>query len=61
MAEIASLTDKIATRAGAFDRCLRTRETTPLEPLARESKLYAPGVGLVKDGDLELVSHTYVR
>jgi len=60
-AEIASLTDTIATRAGAFERCLRTRETTPLEPLARETKIYAPGVGLVKDGDLELVSHEYVR
>ena len=31
---------------------MKTRETTPLEKLAREYKLYAPGIGLVKDGDL---------
>jgi hypothetical protein len=55
-AEIVSLTDKLTTHAGAFDRCLKTRETTPLEKLASEYKIYAPGVGLVKDGELELVS-----
>jgi hypothetical protein len=59
--EIVSLTEKVTTRAGAFDRCVKSKETTPLEPLAREYKIYAPGVGLVKDGDLELVSHQYVR
>jgi hypothetical protein len=60
-AEIVSLTDKVTTRAGAFERCVKTKETTPLEPLAREYKIYAPGVGLVKDGDLNLVSHQFVR
>ena len=59
--EIVSLTDKLTTRAGAFERCLKSRETTPLEILAREYKIYAPGVGLVKDGDLELVSHQFAR
>jgi hypothetical protein len=59
--EIVSLTDKVTTRAGAFERCVKTKETTPLEILAREYKFYAPGVGLVKDGDLELVSHQFVR
>jgi hypothetical protein len=56
-----SLAEKLTTRAGAFERCLKTLETTPLEKLAREYKVYAPGVGLVKDGDLELVSHQYER
>jgi hypothetical protein len=56
-AEIVSLTGKLTTRAGAFERCLKTLETTPLEKLAREYKIYAPGIGLVKDGALELVSH----
>ena len=60
-AEIVSLTDKLTTRAGAFDRCLKTLETTPLEKLAREYKIYAPGVGLVKDGNLELVSRQLAR
>jgi hypothetical protein len=58
--EIVSLTEKITTRAGRFERCLKSKETTPLEVLAREYKIYAPGVGLVKDGDLEPVSRRYV-
>jgi hypothetical protein len=60
-AEIVSLTETLRTPSGTFDRCLKTKETTPLEKLAREYKLYAPGVGLVKDGDMELVSHQVVR
>jgi hypothetical protein len=60
-AEIVSLTEKISTRGGSFERCLETKETTPLEPLAHESKTYAPGVGLVKDGSLELISRDYVK
>ena len=60
-AEIVSLTETLKTHAGTFERCVKTRETTPLEKLAREYKIYAPGVGLVKDGDLALVSHEYVR
>ncbi len=55
-AEIVSVTETLTTPAGAFDRCVRTRETTPLEPLARETKIYAPGVGLVQDGDMKLVA-----
>lgn len=57
--EIVSLTEKLTTKAGVFDRCLRARETTPLEPFVRDYKIYAPGVGLIKDGDLLLVSHGY--
>ena len=60
-AEIVSLTDTLTTPAGAFARCLKSKETTPLEKLASEYKIYAPGIGLVKDGDLELVAHKYVR
>jgi hypothetical protein len=55
-AEIVSLTERVTTPAGVFDRCLKTRETTPLEMFAREFKLYAPGVGLIQDGSLVLVS-----
>lgn len=58
-AEVVSLTDKVKTRAGAFDGCLRTKETTPLEKGASEFKVYAPGIGLVKDGSLELVSRRF--
>jgi hypothetical protein len=60
-AEIVSVGETLKTPAGTFDRCVKTRETTPLETFAREYKLYAPGVGLIKDGDLVLVSHQFVR
>ncbi len=56
-AEIAALDASIKTPAGEFKGCLRCVETSPLEPLARESKIYAPGIGLVKDGSLLLVEH----
>jgi hypothetical protein len=59
-AEIVSLTDTVTTPAGAFTRCLRTRETTPLESGA-EYKVYAPGVGLIKDGGLQLVSRRSIK
>jgi hypothetical protein len=60
-AEIISLSERVATPAGTFDGCLKTRETTPLEAFSREFKLYAPGVGLVQDGSLRLVSHRYIE
>jgi hypothetical protein len=56
-AEIVSITDTLATPAGIFRHVLRTDETTPLERGARESKRYAPGIGLIQDGSLKLVSH----
>ena len=55
-AEIVGVTETLTTAAGTFARCVKTRETTPLEPLSREYKLYAPGVGLVQDGDMKLVA-----
>ena len=55
-AEIVSVSERLTTPAGTFERCVKTRETTPLEPLSREYKLYAPGIGLVKDGGMTLVS-----
>lgn len=53
-AEVVSLTATLVTPAGKFPNCLKTKETTPLEPGAREYKLYAPGIGLIQDGDLRL-------
>jgi hypothetical protein len=38
------------------ETCLNTEETAPFDP-DRESKLYAPGVGVVTDGSLVLVSY----
>jgi hypothetical protein len=56
-AEIVTLTERLTTPAGVFENCLKTKETTPLEPRVTEYKIYAPGVGLIKDGGLQLVSH----
>jgi hypothetical protein len=43
--------------AGVVGQCLQTKETTPLDP-GRESTLYAPGIGVVTDGPLVLISYT---
>jgi hypothetical protein len=56
-AEVVALDASIKTPAGVFKGCLKFIETTPLEPFARESKIYAPGIGLVKDGSLLLAAH----
>ncbi len=55
-AQIVDLEQKVETPAGVFEHCLKIEETTPLEPGAKEYKLYAPGVGLIQDGSLKLVS-----
>ncbi|MGZ5468513.1 MAG: hypothetical protein ACXW2H_05155 [Candidatus Aminicenantales bacterium] len=56
-AEIVSLDASLKTPAGEFKGCLRVAETSPLERGAKEYKLYAPGIGLVKDASLRLVEH----
>jgi hypothetical protein len=60
-AEIVSLTERVVTPAGTFAGCLKTKETTPLEKGAVEYKVYAPGIGLLKDGELTLASYGYRR
>lgn len=53
-AEIVSVTENITTPAGKFANCVKVKETNPLEKGATDYKWYAPGVGLVKDGELVL-------
>jgi hypothetical protein len=60
-AEIVSMGEVVQTPAGVFERCVKTEETTPLEPNARESKFYAAGVGLVQDDTLFLARYGFVR
>jgi hypothetical protein len=55
--EITSVTEKVTVPAGTFDRCVKTRETTPLEPDTRETKVYAPEAGLLIDGGLKLTKY----
>jgi hypothetical protein len=56
-AEVVSVSERVTTPAGTFEKCLKTKETTPLES-GTEFKLYAPGIGLISDGELLLVSYT---
>jgi hypothetical protein len=60
-AEIASLHETLKTPAGEFKDCLKVVETTPLEKGAKEYKLYAPGVGLIKDASLLLVEYGFLK
>lgn len=56
-AEIVSVSETVKTPAGEFKNCIKVEETTPLEPKTKEYKWYAPGVGLVQEQDLKLVSY----
>lgn len=57
--KIVGLDESLETPGGNFKNCLRTEETTPLEPDALEYKMYAPGVGLIQDGGLLLVKQGF--
>jgi hypothetical protein len=46
----------IDLQAGNFEDCIKTVETTPLEPGAQSIKFYCPGAGLVVDGDLKAIA-----
>ena len=59
--EIISLKDTLQTPTGTFFNCLKTEETTPLEPKVKEYKLFTPGIGLIKDGDLLLTKYGFVK
>ena len=52
-AEVKSLNDKLETPAGEFKNRLTIEETSALES-GRETKVYAPGIGLISEGTLKL-------
>jgi hypothetical protein len=56
-AEVISLTETLTTPAGTFENCLKTQEGSALKPRERELKIYAPGIGLIKEGDMLLTKH----
>ena len=60
-AEIVSLTETRQTPAGTFVKCLKTEESSPLEPETKESKYYAPGIGIIQDEDLLLTKYGFVK
>ena len=53
-AEVVGLAEEVKVPAGTFKNCLRTRESSALES-GSEDKLYAPDVGILKDGGFVLV------
>ena len=60
-AEIISLSETLKTPAGTFPGCLKTEETSPLEPNEKEYKIYAPGIGLIMDEGRLLTSYGFVK
>jgi len=56
-AEILSDSEEITTPAGRFEHCVHVVETSAMEKGAGDHKLYAPGVGQVKDGNLILIKY----
>lgn len=60
-AEIVSTNMTYRTPAGKFKNVLKIEESSPLEPGVKEYKLFAPGIGLIKDSNLELVQYGYVK
>ena len=53
-AEVVSVSETFETPAGKFTNCLKTAESSALEK-GNAEKLYAPGIGLIFDGELKLV------
>jgi len=60
-AEIESLTETCKTPAGTFSGCMKVKETSGIELLAKEYKYHAPGIGLVRDEDVQLVKHGFIK
>ena len=44
------------TPSGTYENCVKIEETTPLEPSAKDYKIYAPGVGIIVDNTIQRVS-----
>jgi hypothetical protein len=51
-AQTLSLDEVVRVRIGTFNHCLKSEESTPLEPDVVEDKFYAPEVGTVLEVDL---------
>jgi hypothetical protein len=54
-AEVVGMGETVTTPAGTFKNCIRTKETSALEKGMADDKWYAPGVGMVKEGEFVLV------
>jgi hypothetical protein len=56
-AEIVSLDETCRTPAGTFSRCMKVKEGSAIEIFAKEYKYHAPGIGLIRDEDLQLIRY----
>ena len=50
--EVVSLNETVTVPYGTFQGCLKTEDTTALEPGVREYKYYCPGIGVVLEENL---------
>jgi hypothetical protein len=57
--EILSTSETCSTPAGDYSGGVVTRETSAIEAVD-ERKSYAPGIGLIQDSNVLLVSYGYV-
>jgi uncharacterized membrane protein YkoI len=60
-AENISITETKQTPAGSYSGCLKTMETSGLNPKEKEYKLYAPTIGLIQDEELLLVKFGFIE
>lgn len=60
-AEIVSLNETCKTPAGTFSRCMKVKEGSALARFETEYKYHAPGIGLVRDEDLRLIKHGFIK
>lgn len=60
-AEIVGMDETCTTPAGTFKRCMKVKEGSSLEVFAKEYKYHAPGIGLVREEDLQLVKYGFVK
>ncbi len=60
-AEIVSLDETCKTPAGTFSKCMKIKEGTALDVNETEYKYYAPEIGLIRDEDLRLIEHGFVK
>lgn len=54
-AEVISTSETVTTPAGTFHNCVHMKETSAIEKGVIEHKWYAPGVGMIKEGEFVLV------
>jgi hypothetical protein len=60
-AEIVSLEETCKTPAGTFSGCMKVKEGSAIELMAKEYKYHAPGIGLIRDEDLQLVKYGFIK